>query len=101
MELRSLTSSRVWTRQEALKILAHYRNSKDQVGGYISLATLFNIEIRVLPDRSLMEIGENVNAGAQEQQFSKISFENRKNTQSQMVACDSRYVDSRLIRSNH
>jgi hypothetical protein len=54
------------------------------------LATLFNIEIRVLPDRSLMEIGENVNAGAQEQQFSKISFENRKNTQSQMVACDSR-----------
>jgi hypothetical protein len=37
-----------------------------------------------------MEIGENVNAGAQEQQFSKISFENRKNTQSQMVACDSR-----------
>jgi hypothetical protein len=61
------------------------------------LATLFNIEIRVLPDRSLMEIGENVNAGAQEQQFSKISFENRKNTQSQMVACDSRDVCSGLF----
>jgi hypothetical protein len=40
-----------------------------------------------------MEIEENVNAGTEQQQFSKIAFENRKNMQSQIVVCDSSNYD--------
>ena len=56
----------------------------------ISILPFFNIEISCLPDRFLMEIEENVNAGTEQRQFSKIASENRKNMQSQIVVCDSR-----------
>jgi hypothetical protein len=56
------------------------------------LATFFNFEINRLADRFLMEIEENVNPGKETGQFSKIPFENRKNMQSHIVACDSRYL---------
>jgi hypothetical protein len=36
---------------------------------YIFLATFFNFEINGLPDRSLMEIEENVNPGTQKGGF--------------------------------
>lgn len=49
---------------------------------YRLLATFFNIQISGLPDRSLMEIGENVNLGMEKRQFSKMAFENRKNMES-------------------
>jgi hypothetical protein len=54
------------------------------------LATLFNIQISRLPDRSLMEIEENVNGGEEKGRFSQIPFGNRKNMQSQIVVCDSK-----------
>ena len=57
---------------------------------YSFLATFFNFEISGLADTFLMEIEENVNPGIEKRQFSKIPFENRKNMQSQIVACYSR-----------
>jgi hypothetical protein len=61
------------------------------------LATFFNFEINRLADRFLMEIEENVNPGKETGQFSKIPFENRKNMQSHIVACDSRDRNSKPI----
>jgi hypothetical protein len=43
------------------------------------LATFFNYEISGLPDKYLMEIEENVNAGIEKRHFSKITLRNRKN----------------------
>ncbi len=41
-----------------------------------------------------MEIEENVNAGIEKRQFSKIPFDYLKNMQSQIVVCDSRHRQS-------
>jgi hypothetical protein len=68
---------------------------------YNLLATLFNIEISGLPDRFLTEIEENVNVRTQNEVFSKITFENRKNMQSHIVVCDSRDRQYWYINAGH
>jgi hypothetical protein len=58
------------------------------------LATFSNFEISGLADRFLIEIEENVNPRVEKRQPLKIPSENRKNMQAQIVACNSREMQS-------
>jgi hypothetical protein len=73
------------------------RFAQNAICGRLILAKLFNFEISGLAHSFLMEIEENVNPGTGKRRFSKIPFENQKNTRSQIVACDSRDRNSTPI----